>query len=163
QQLTFQDPRLAKTDSPSLWQSLSERQIFLISPVKERIGRGPAATVSIGVPDLHYFCNRGGKAVLPLYRDQQARHPNVTTGLLERPTAEVSRQIRPVDLVAYCFALVAHGGYIAMFWNQFEHSSVRIPLTADAVLFARVVELGRRLLWLQTYGERFVSSNRPLG
>ena len=35
----------------------------------------------------------------------------------------------------------------------------RLPLTRDAALFAQVAALGRQLLWLHTYGERFV----PLG
>lgn len=31
----------------------------------------------------------------------------------------------------------------------------RVPITADAELFARAVALGREVVWLHTYGERF--------
>lgn len=79
-QWTFDDPRLINLERPALWQSLSNKQLFIVSPWSARISKGPAATVSVGVPDLHYFCNRGGKDVIPLYRDQEGRYPNVTAG-----------------------------------------------------------------------------------
>ena len=42
---------------------------------------------------------------------------------------------------------------------------LRIPLTAAHQLFARAVALGRRVLWLHTYGERCVDpkAGRPAG
>ena len=40
-----------------------------------------------------------------------------------------------------------------------------MPLTADAKLFARAVKLGREVIWLHTYGERFADpeAGRPSG
>ncbi|MFP3360382.1 type ISP restriction/modification enzyme, partial [Planococcus sp. SIMBA_143] len=49
------------------------------------------------------------------------------------------------------------------FDEALEGSPVRVPLTVDPALFARAVELGKRLLWLQTYGERFTGVDRPAG
>lgn len=42
---------------------------------------------------------------------------------------------------------------------------LRVPLTADAQMFARAAALGRRVVWLHSYGERFVdpSDDRPSG
>jgi hypothetical protein len=42
---------------------------------------------------------------------------------------------------------------------------VRVPLTADAELFTRAVELGREVVWASTYGERCADSDagRPQG
>ena len=38
-----------------------------------------------------------------------------------------------------------------------------MPLTADAGLFREAADLGGRLLWLHTYGERFASHADPAG
>jgi hypothetical protein len=38
-----------------------------------------------------------------------------------------------------------------------------VPITKSAALFAKVRDAGARLLWLHTYGERFVSKGRPRG
>jgi hypothetical protein len=42
---------------------------------------------------------------------------------------------------------------------------MRVPLTAEPKLFRRACELGRRVLWLHSYGERFIDStaDRPAG
>lgn len=163
QQWTFDDPRLAKTDSPALWQSLSDKQVFLVSPWSARISNGPAATVSVGVPDKHYFCNRGGKDVIPLYRDQECEQPNVTAGLLKKLEENLDYTVSPEDFLAYCYALIAHEGYSEMFTEPLESSPVRVPVTCDPKLFTQAVEIGQELLWLQTFGQRFTSDVRPLG
>ncbi len=40
---------------------------------------------------------------------------------------------------------------------------LRVPLTKDAALFQKVKTTGVRLLWLHTYGERFVPEDQPRG
>ncbi|MGC5048426.1 type ISP restriction/modification enzyme [Micrococcus porci] len=163
-QWSFDDPRLAKTDSPALWQALSERQLFLVSPKTARISAGPAVTVATAVPDLHsYVGSYGGKDVIPLYRDAEAAKPNVTAGLLDVLAGRWGRPVSPEDLAAYVMALAAHDGYSSTFAEALEGSPVRIPLTADGALAARAVALGERLLWLQTYGERYTGADRPAG
>ena len=163
QQWTFDDPRLAKTDSPALWQSLSDRQIFLVSPWSARISNGPAATVSIGVPDLHYYCNRGGKDVIPLYRDGEGNQANVTAGLLDKLAEELGLPVSPEDLLAYCYAVIAHPGYTETFHDQLENDPVHVPITSDPQLFSQAVDIGQDLLWLQTFGVRFTDEARPHG
>lgn len=159
---TFDDPRLAKTDSPSLWQGLSGHQLFLVSPKTARISEGPAVTVATAVPDLHYFRGSfGGKDVIPLYRDAGATQPNVTAGLPEHLGAQWSRPVTPEDLAAYVMAVAGHDGYVRTFDDALEGSPVRVPVTADPVLARRAITLGERLLWLQTYGERFTGPDRP--
>lgn len=164
QQWTFDDPRLAKTDSPALWQSLSEKQIFLVSPWTARISTGPAATVSIGVPDKHYFRGSfGGKDVIPLYRDAECAQPNIAHGLLDTLTVQFDVEVSPEDFLAYCFALIAHNGYTETFHEPLESSPVRVPITRDPQLFQEAVEVGEELLWLQTFGQRYVNDDRPEG
>jgi hypothetical protein len=59
------------------------------------------------------------------------------------------------DLAAYVYALLANQSYTQRFWNELETPGPRIPITRDAALFKRAVELGRHLIFLHTYGERF--------
>src|SRR5699024_4806548 len=108
-QWTFQDPRLVKTESPSLWASLSERQLFLVGLLTSPLGDGPALTAAIDVPDKHYFRNSyGGKDVIPLYRDAEATRPNVTTGLLDALGANYGVTVSVEQLAGYAYALLAH-------------------------------------------------------
>ena len=69
----------------------------------------------------------------------------------------------PEDFVAYVYAVLAHPGFKERFWTQLETRQLRAPLTKDRVLFGEAVEIGRRLLWLHTFGERFTSRDRPRG
>lgn len=164
QQWTFEDPRLAKTDSPALWQSLSERQLFLITPWTARISSGPAATVSTGVPDKHYFRGSyGGKDVIPLYRDAESKEPNITAGLLKGLSARLGQDVCPEDLLAYTYAVLAHDGYSAQFHEELETSPVRLPMTTDTKLFNKAVQVGKELLWLQTFGHRYTDDERQKG
>jgi hypothetical protein len=157
---TFNDPRLAKTESPSLWASLSERQVFMTSMMTAPLGAGPAATCTIFVPDKHYFCGRGGKDVVPLYRDAKGT-PNVFDGTLEVIT-KVHTEHEPSaggvsveDLFAYCYAILAGTDYTQRFAEELETPGPRVPVSADLGLFSEAVAFGTRLLWLHTFGERF--------
>ncbi|MCZ7628533.1 MAG: hypothetical protein M5U19_05530 [Microthrixaceae bacterium] len=156
-QWAFADPRLAKTESPSLWASVSDQQIFLTSLLTSSIGRGPGATVATSVPDKHHFRGSfGAKDVVPLYRDARGT-PNadpkalgaIGEGLGPGATAAIE------DLFAYVYAVLGGADYTERFAEELLTPGPRIPLTADADLFAEAVAFGRELLWLHTYGERF--------
>ena len=156
------DPRLVNLERPALWQALSDRQVFLVSPWTARIKGGPAATVSTAVPDKHYFRGSfGGKDVLPLYRDAAGAQPNITRGLLDLLAERLGVPVSPEDFLAYCYAVLAHPGYTETFSEPLEAGPVRVPLTSDLDLFRQGVELGSHLLWLHTYGTRYTSDDRP--
>ena len=65
----------------------------------------------------------------------------------------------PEDFSAYVYAVLAHSNFTEIFHAELESKEVRVPLTKDATLFSRAVEIGRRLIWLHSYGERMI----PLG
>ena len=69
------------------------------------------------------------------------------------------------DVMAYVAALLAHPDFTARFAKDLIQPGLRVPMTADADLFAEAVALGRRVVWLHCYGERFVDdeAGRPLG
>lgn len=76
-QFVIHDFRFIDRPSPSLWSSYSSTQLYFSSLLTSTLGAGPALNISANVPDLHYFCGRGAKDILPLYRDAQAQHPNL--------------------------------------------------------------------------------------
>ncbi len=163
-QWVFEDPRLAALERPSLWSSLSATQIFLVSKPTHPIGGGPAATAATSVPDLDCFRGSfGGKDVIPLYRDAQGT-PNADPRLLavvgEATGAELPVVVEA--LVSYAYAVLAGTDYSARFAEELKTPGPRVPLTADAQLFADAAEFGRELLWLHTYGERFAEGRGPL-
>ncbi|WP_379548861.1 type ISP restriction/modification enzyme [Qipengyuania sp. DSG2-2] len=164
-QWSFNDPRLAKTDSPSLWQSLSNRQIFFASLLTGKIGQGPALTSTTGVPDKHFFRGSyGAKDIIPLYRDAAASEPNITSGLPATLAVVLGLEPPyPEDIAAYTYALLANHAYQQRFAEALQTPGLRVPLTADAGLWAEAVAAGRELLWLHTYAERFVDPSAGRG
>lgn len=156
-QWAFQDPRMAKTESPSLWASVSDEQIFLASRPTRQMGEGPGLTASTCVPDLHVFTGSyGGKDVIPLHRDAVGT-PNADPQLLAELGSTLGRggSVAVEDLFAYVYAVLAGADYTQRFAEELTVPGPRVPLTADRDIFTEAVEYGRELLWLHTYGERF--------
>jgi hypothetical protein len=167
-QWAFDDPRMAKTESPSLWESLSSRQVFLITKPTFKLGAGPAAVASVGVPDLdHFRGSYGGKDVVPLYRDSKGT-PNADSALLavitaaHRKTDSASPAATAERLFAYVFGVLAGADYTDRFQDALETPGPRIPLSADPKLFESMAAHGEQLLWLQTFGERFTDGRGKL-
>ncbi len=162
-QWAFDDPRMAKTESPSLWAAVSDEQIFMTSMLTLPLDEGLAASVTTHVPDLHHFNGRGGKDIVPLYRDANGT-PNADPELLGAMGQALGAE-EPVsveDLLAYAYAVLAGADYSARFAEELKTPGPRVPLSADPVLFVQVVAFGRDLLWLHTYGERFAEGRGPL-
>ena len=125
-QWVFKDPRMTALERPALWQSLSERQIFLSSLLTGKVGSGPVLTVTTEVPDLHYFSGRGGKDIIPLYRDPAAQQPNLTAGLRERIAGLLGIETpSPEDIAAY-----ACPAYQRRFATELETPAYAFPSPA---------------------------------
>ncbi|MBN1322248.1 MAG: N-6 DNA methylase [Thermoleophilia bacterium] len=157
-QWAFNDPRLAALDRPALWQSRSDKQVFLASLMTGGLSAGPAMTVTPHTPDLHYFVGHsGGKDIIPLYRDIEARRPNVTSGLLGFiGTALAIPTPTPEDLASYVYSILSSPRFQARFPKELSGKhGIHLPITANASTWSEAVAKGRYLLWLHTYGERF--------
>jgi hypothetical protein len=157
------DSRLLDRPSPDLWRSHSNRQVYLNSLLTKVLGEGMAAIATDLIPDLDHFCNRGGRDVIPLWRDSEATEPNVTAGTLEALAQAYGQPVTAEDLFAYCYAVMASPEYVHRFWDELTIPGPRLPLTRDAALFTRTADLGRRLLWLHTFGERFIPPEHKPG
>jgi hypothetical protein len=68
-------------------------------------------------------------------------------------------------MMAYLAAVMAHPAFTARFNADLVRPGLRVPLTADAKLFAEAVALGSEVIWLHCYGERFADdkAGRPRG
>jgi type ISP restriction-modification system protein len=151
------DVRLGDRLRPDLYRAHSHRQVYLTSLFNTAIGNGPAAVAAHLMPDRHHFRGSfGGKDVIPLWRDAEGTEPNLTSGVIEQLCKEYSDRIGPDEPFAYAYAVLANPGYVSRFWEELSTPGPRLPITKDAGVFRRGVELGRRLIRLHTYGERMM-------
>lgn len=150
------DSRLADYLRPPLWLCHSDEQIYFASLLSSTLGRGPSLSISAEVPDLHYFRGSfGAKEIMPLYRDASALQPNLHPDLLTTLTQALRRPVSAEDIAAYVYAVLAHPEYTARFQEELANREVRVPITLDKKLFAAAIAVGRRLIYLHSYGERF--------
>ena len=157
----IEDIRVNDRMGEVLWRVKSKHQIYLTSLATEALGAGQGIIASAAVPDLHHFRGSfGGKDVIPLYRDALGTEPNVTRGLLDVLAAEYDSRTAAEDLAAYVYALLGGQSYTKCFWNELETPGPRVPITKDGATFAEAAELGRQLIWLHTYAERFRGDDR---
>ena len=158
------DGRLINQPNPTLWRIHSSRQVYMTALQAHALTAGPAVTFSGLVPDLHHYNGRGGR-VFPLWADREHRTSNVKVGLLREVAETLGRAVGAPDLLAYFAAVAAHPAYTARFRSDLVQPGLRFPMTADADLFAEAVEIGREIIWLHCFGERFVDpdAGRPVG
>lgn len=158
------DSRLINQANPTLWQWHSNLQVYLTVQPDTSPSAGPALTFSAPMPDLNHYNGRGGRTV-PLWADATAQKSNLNTQVLAQLQTKLAQTVTAEDLFAYIAAIAAHHGYTQRFATDLATPGLRIPLTADAAMFTEAVALGRRIIWLHTFGERFSDSakQRPTG
>ena len=117
------------------------------------------------IPDLHSYKGSFGGRVHPLWPDRAATQPNIKPALLAHLAKVFAQPVKAEDVMAYLAAVMAHPAFTARFKADLVRPGLRVPLTADAKLFAEAVALGSEVIWLHTYGERFVdaAAGRPKG
>ncbi len=150
------DNRLINQPNPELWETHSNRQVYLTALVRVSPSSGAAITVTGLIPDLDHYKGSFGGRVLPLWHDREASIPNIPPNLLAYLGQRYQREVSAEDLFAYIAAISAHPAFTSRFQTNLVQPGLRIPLTADAASFAAAAELGRTVIWLHTFGERFV-------
>jgi hypothetical protein len=158
------DNRVLNRPNPELWRSHSEKQVYLTAPSDRSPTGGPALSFTTLIPDLHHYNGRGGRA-FPLWRDAEATTPNLPPKLLEFLAEKYKFPVTPEDFFAYLAGVAANPAYTARFQKDLAQPGLRIPLTEQPKLFQQAVGLGRRVIWLHTFGERFADrkASRPPG
>jgi hypothetical protein len=159
------DYRLLNRPNPTIWEKHSSAQIYLTALVRSSPSSGPAVTFTASIPDHdHYKGSFSGRA-FPLWGNAAATEPNIRPALLVRLGEIYGRQMTAEDVVAYLAAVAANPAYTVHFAPDLVQPGLRIPLTGDPALFDEAVRLGREVIWLHTFGERFVdaAAGRPAG
>lgn len=156
------DSRLINQPNPKLWDTFSDSQVYLTALARTAPSNGPTVTFAGAISDLDHYNGRGGR-VFPLWADAEAKHPNIDGSVLSNLAELYGRNIPPADLMAYLAAVLAHPAFTKQFAGDLKQPGLRVPVTADAELFAQAVEVGREVIWLHTYGERFddAEAKRP--
>ena len=106
------------------------------------------------------FNGRGGRVLPFLHPDGT---PNLAPGLTTALTGILGAKAAPEDVLAYVASVVAHPAFTKIFADELTTPGIRIPITTDAGLWTRAVDLGRQVLWLHTYGQSFTGEGRPDG
>lgn len=158
------DGRLINRPNPTLWENNSNQQVYLTALRAHAPTAGPAVTLSAAIPDLDHYHGRGGR-VFPLWADRQTQASNVKKGLLRAVADATGVTVSAPDLMAYLAAVAAHPAYTARFRSDLVQPGLRFPMTDEATLFAEAVDIGREVIWLQCFGERFADpdAGRPNG
>jgi len=162
-QYIIADARLIARPRPVLWRSHGNKQLYLASQTVLELGRGPALMASARIPDRHYFAGRGGKDIIPLYRDAAGKEPNILPGLMDLLSDTYHRKVTAEDFFAYVYGILAQPAFTERFAEELGTREVRVPLTKNRALFAKVRDAGTRLLWLHTYGQRFIPKGHHKG
>ncbi|SBW04968.1 putative DNA methyltransferase (fragment) [uncultured Alphaproteobacteria bacterium] len=159
------DSRLLNQPNPTLWEVLSKSQVYLTALARCAPSSGAALSFSGCIPDLDHYKGSFGGRVYPLWGDNKAEQSNVRPGLLTALTKRYGMPVSGEDVMAYIAAVAAHPGYVAQFSGDLIQPGLRIPITADTTLFAEAVNIGREVIWLHTFGERYAdpAASRPAG
>ena len=97
---------------------------------------------------------------------RRRQQPNLKPALLNYLSKTLGTPVTPEDLFSYIAAVAADPAYTARFpTRSLWTPGLRVPLTADPALFREAADLGRRVLWLQTFGDRMAdpAKGRPAG
>ena len=163
-QFLFADARMLDRPGPSLWSAHGNGQVYLTSLFSQGMGEGPALTACAELPDLdHFRGSYGAKASMPLYRDAEGKEANILPGLLEMLAKAYGRKVTPEDFLAYVYGVLAQPAFTDRFADELGTRELRVPITKDPALFVQVRDVGARLLWLHTYGQRFVPKGSHAG
>lgn len=155
------DNRAIHRSAAALWAARLDGQAFAVELHTKVLKPGPGVVFSGLIPDYDHFKGSEGGRVLPaLHPDGTA---NVAPGLARSLTELLGHEVGEEEIVPYVAAITSHATYTTTFTDELQTPGVRVPITADQDLWNNSVELGREVIWVQTYGQAFTSPTRPKG
>ncbi len=154
------DARVINQPNPTLWEQHSDSQVYLTCLERASPTSGPAATFTVSIPDLDHYKGSFGGRVFPLWRDAAAKVSNIKPAFLQYLTSALGRPVVAEDIMAYLAAVLAHPAFIQRFASDLQRPGLHVPITEDPSLFERAATIGREVIWLHTYGERFCDETR---
>lgn len=160
-QFILPDARVINQPNPGLWNNYSDKQIYFSALMAHSPKSGPAISATALIPDLHQYKGSFGGRVFALWKNAAATEANISSVVVGLLAKAFGAPVDPVDVFAYIAALLAHPAYTARFVDDLVRPGLRVPLTADAALFAEAAKLGREVIRLHTFGERFATEDPP--
>jgi hypothetical protein len=154
------DNRLINRPNPQLWELRGERQIYLTALSRTSPSSGPAITFTSSIPDLDHYKGSFGGRVFPLWGDKKGTVPNFPPLLLGFLAGKYGTGVSAEDLMAYIAATMAHTGFVERFRDDLSTPGLRLPITAEDATFREAADLGRNIIWLQTFGERMMDPKK---
>lgn len=154
-QYLITDQRVVDFPRQDLWRLHGDKQVYMTTNLGKPLTSGPGVVFSADVPDVDYFRGNHNGRTFPLYRDNMCRQANVSPGLIELLRGIYGRAFDAEDIIPYIAGIVAHEGYTTRFRRDLGRPGLRVPLTSDFDLWHSAVEVGKRIIWLHTFGERF--------
>ncbi|MGW7368443.1 type ISP restriction/modification enzyme [Streptomyces sp. NPDC054841] len=142
EQWLIPDHRLIDVARPELWRVTDGHQLFAVEQGYVPAAEGPALLVSAVLPEGRSPAGRPGR-IRPLYRRPGGREPNLAPGLLPLLQARYGHPVTAEDVLAWAAAA-----------GRATPRGCEVPLTADPLVWARGVELGRRIVGIQLRGAR---------
>lgn len=157
------DARLINQSNPTLWDSFSDQQVFITALGRKTQKNGPALTITGAIPDIDHYRGSFGGRVFPLWTDAAATKSNLSPKLPEALSKRYGKPVNAQDVFAYIVGIAANPGYTERFQDDLTTPGLRIPITANAETFSAVADVGRRVIWLHSYGERMADpkNSRP--
>lgn len=143
EQWLLPDHRLIDAARPELWRVSDEQQLFVVEHGYVPKAPGPSLSVTRLLPDGHSPAGRPGR-IRPLYRRPGATDPNLAPGLQAVLHTRLGIDgLTPESVLAWTLASAVP-----------TPSGCRVPLPADAEVWAAGVSLGRELVRIQLRGAR---------
>ncbi len=158
-QWALYDNRLGDYTRRTLYETLSPQQVFFSTLMTKQLGPGPAFAATDLLPDMDFFCNRGAADIIPMLGPNG---PNVTEGLLDALREHLG-EVTAEDLFGYLAGILGSPHYQEKFASDLVAPGPRIPITKDRELFLRAVAVGRKFVWFQTAGWRWVPDGETAG
>lgn len=133
-----------------LWgaRDVSEDQTYLTVPMSV-VRSGQNSLTASRNPSLHMYIPGNSERVHPAYHPDGS--PNVAPEILAAVETATGSVPSGRDVVDYVMGVVAHPGYTDRFTDELDAKIVRVPVTLDAGLWRRGVELGHRVSALQSH------------
>jgi predicted helicase len=161
------DARLINDPRPELWYKHSPKQVYMTALLLVAPTSGPAVTFTAEIPDQHHYKGSFGGRVFPLWADAAASETNIHPAVLDLMKKAHGKAVTGEDVYAYIATITAHPGYISRFASDLKQPGLRVPITGDVAVFDKAVKLGREVIWLHTFGDRYTSTvtadGRPAG
>lgn len=155
------DPRLMDMPRRDLWSARVPGQVFVIEQHRKVIQTGPAVIFTELIPDFDYFKGSEGGRAFPILHSGEIG--NLARGLAAALSERFGFRVSAFDVLAYIAGVAAHPAFTRTFADELTTPGVRVPVTSDPVLWARAVEIGQQIIWLQTHGTTFTGPDRASG